>query len=57
MKNKSTASILERVEALQTIQKTNPSASFEWKTASDELQPLFAELAKRQKAGDEELPI
>jgi hypothetical protein len=36
---------------LQNIQKTHNSTSSAWRMASDLLQPMFEEMARRQKAG------
>jgi hypothetical protein len=43
-----TEAILARIAELQEIQKRNSSKSKAWQDASDELQPLFAEMAKRE---------
>lgn len=44
--NEQAKQVLERIESLQRIQKTHPPKSAEWQSASDELAPLFAEMAK-----------
>ena len=52
--NSTTASIVAQIEALQNIQKRNRMDSPEWQSASDRLAPLFAEMARRQRANDVE---
>lgn len=44
-----TAEILARIESLQAIQKRNRPTSAEWIEASNELKPLFEEMARRSK--------
>lgn len=44
------ADILQEIGSLQSIQKRNRPSSMEWQWASRELKPLFAEMARRQKA-------
>lgn len=46
-----TQSLLADIGSLQGIQKRNPQSSAAWQAASTELAPLFAEMARRQKAG------
>lgn len=46
----STKDIVTRIEGLQAVQQRNPPSSLEWQLASDALQPLFREMAKRQAA-------
>ncbi|HKO88757.1 MAG TPA: hypothetical protein VJU83_09615 [Burkholderiales bacterium] len=41
--------ILAEIERLQRIQKTNHPSTAAWLSASEQLQPLFAEMAKRTK--------
>jgi hypothetical protein len=41
------------VEALQEVQKRNRTDSASWLTASLKLAPLFAELAERQRRGED----
>lgn len=43
-----TAELLARIEELQQIQKTHPTTDAAWRTASELLQPCFAEMAKRE---------
>lgn len=43
--------LIEDVERLQGIQKRCRPSSEEWQRASEQLQPLFRELARLQKAG------
>lgn len=57
MENLPVESILIKIERLQDIQKMNPPGSREWQAASDALQPLFAEMARRQEAGENITPI
>lgn len=45
-----THKIVARVERLQAVQERNPPSSTEWQLASDALQPLFREMARRQKS-------
>ena len=47
----SNAELRAAIEGLQEIQKRNPADSFAWRLASKQLQPLFAEMDRRQKAG------
>lgn len=47
----SNAELRAAIEGLQEIQKRNPPDSFASRLASKQLQPLFAEMARRQKAG------
>jgi hypothetical protein len=46
-----TDAILERIAALQEVQGTNHPKSKLWNDASKELQPLFAEMARRRPTG------
>ena len=48
LKNFTTDEILGRIYKLQDVQRTNPPSSAAWLMASDALQPLFAEMARRQ---------
>ena len=48
MKNISTETLLKHIAALQDVQKRNPCNSAAWQAASQRLQPLFAEMARRQ---------
>jgi hypothetical protein len=43
--------LLGMIEAQQAIQMANSPKTKVWQDASDALQPLFAEMASRQKAG------
>jgi hypothetical protein len=45
-----TSDIVARIGDLQAVQERNPPFSMEWQLASDALQPLFREMAKRQTA-------
>ena len=45
-----TTDIVARIGSLQTVQERNPPSSMEWQLASDALQPLFREMARRQTA-------
>lgn len=45
--NAPTELILERISALQNIQKRNPYSSKAWQEASAALQPLFKQMAAR----------
>ncbi len=45
-----TAELVARIEALQEIQKRNRPTSAAWRKAHRTLQPLFSEMARRQKA-------
>lgn len=47
-----TAEVIARIETLQGVQKINPPTSPNWQRASAELKPLFAEMCRRQKAGE-----
>lgn len=40
--------LLEWITAQQNVQRRNPPTSVAWRTASERLQPLFAEMARRQ---------
>lgn len=44
-----TAASLARIEELQAIQKRNRPTSPEWIEASNELKPLFEEMARRTR--------
>jgi hypothetical protein len=46
-----TSQILSRIQELQTVQKRNSPKTSAWQAASEQLQPLFAEMARRQNAG------
>ena len=46
-----THAIMARIRELQSIQKGNSPTSIDWLEASDELRPLFAEMARRFPAG------
>lgn len=45
-----TIALMARIAALQKVQKRNPQNSPAWQEASAELAPLFAEMARRQRA-------
>jgi phage antirepressor YoqD-like protein len=47
----SNAQLRVQISDLQEIQKRNPLGSFASRLASKQLAPLFAEMARRQKAG------
>jgi hypothetical protein len=49
-KTMKTADLVAKIESLGTIQDSNPPSSAEWQLASENLQPLFAEMAQRQQA-------
>lgn len=44
---RTTAEILARIDQIQTVQRSNPPTSAAWQRASDELAPLFEEMARR----------
>lgn len=44
----STPKLLARIAELQQIQKTHSTKTPAWQTASELLQPCFAEMARRQ---------
>ena len=46
-----TPDLLETIGRLQNIQKAHPPTHPEWIKASTHLQPLFREMARRQKRG------
>jgi alkyl hydroperoxide reductase subunit AhpC len=46
-----TSELERHIRALQTIQKRNSPKTAKWQKASEFLAPMFAEMAKRQKAG------
>ena len=46
--------VLTEIERLQAIQRTHPMLSPEWQSASETLQPLFAEMAKICRSKGEE---
>lgn len=50
LQTRTESQILEEIAALQEQQKRNRPSSLEWQWASRELKPLFAEMARRQKA-------
>jgi hypothetical protein len=45
-----TSNIVAKIRSLQDVQKRNAPSSLEWQLASNALQPLFREMAKRQRA-------
>lgn len=49
--DETTDEILALIDAYQGVQKRNPMTSPAWQDASAKLAPLFAEMARRQKAG------
>lgn len=51
--NNTDAQLLEEIEKLQQIQKTHRSTSPAWIAASSLLEPLFAEMARRQGGNNE----
>ncbi len=55
--NNSDAEILKEIEKLQEIQKTHRATSPAWIAASALLEPLFAEMARRQRGKDENSPL
>lgn len=42
----------QKIAGLQNVQKQHPHDSNPWQDASAQLQPLFAEMARRQRAGE-----
>jgi hypothetical protein len=52
MSSVDTKELLSRIEQLQAIQKRSRSTSAEWIEASNDLKPLFEEMAKRQRSGN-----
>jgi hypothetical protein len=46
----STSALAARIEELGAVQERNPPSSAAWQAASDALQPLFREMASRQRA-------
>lgn len=51
MEQVKTEELVRRIEELQNVQKRNSPKTQAWADASKALAPLFAEMAKRQKAG------
>lgn len=43
--------VTETIEALQGVQQRNHPDTIMWQSASHKLQPLFAEMARRQEVG------
>jgi hypothetical protein len=50
VKELSTPELLARIAELQQIQKTHSTKTPAWQTASELLQPCFAEMARREPA-------
>lgn len=50
-----TTELVTEIDRLQNIQKRNRSTSPEWQTANEQIEPLFAEMARRQEANGGEL--
>ncbi len=50
-----TAELVKEIQLLQNIQKTLHHSHPEWKKASEQLAPRFAEMARRQAANGGEL--
>lgn len=44
--------LVERITQLQAVQKANPPSSDAWREASEELAPLFAEMARRTNGSE-----
>lgn len=49
--------ILTRIESLQEIQRRNSPKTKVWQDASRKLQPLFAEMARREPFGTRKNPL
>lgn len=45
-----TEQMVDEIERLQGVQRRNPPSSAAWQGASEALAPLFAEMARRQRA-------
>ena len=53
LRARATDALLMDVAWLQEVQRRNPPSSELWKKASAELEPLFEELARRQRVPGE----
>lgn len=49
LQNLPVSKVLEMIAKYQGIQRVNPPSSSAWLMASENLQPLFSEMARRQE--------
>ena len=52
LQNHSNEKLAEEIRLLQNIQKSCPSSSQDWRFASRQLAPRFAEAAAREQRGE-----